>query len=60
MGQPHHHDLGLWGGKCHIFPRLAYDVDIYLLPKDLLYKDIPMTLYDRIENVMDRENVFIA
>ncbi len=22
MGQPHHHDLGLWGGKCHIFPKL--------------------------------------
>ncbi len=35
-------------------------MDIYLLPKDLLYKDIPMTLYDRIENVMDKENVFIA
>jgi hypothetical protein len=22
MGQPHHCDLGLWRGKCHIFPRL--------------------------------------
>jgi hypothetical protein len=25
-----------------------------------LYKDIPLTLYVKIENVMDRENVFIA
>jgi hypothetical protein len=37
-----------------------YDVDISQLPKDLLYKDIPLTLYVKIENVMDREDVFIA
>jgi hypothetical protein len=37
-----------------------YDVDISRLPKYLLYKDIPLTLYFRTENVMDRENVFIA
>ncbi len=37
-----------------------YDVDISWLPKDLLCKDIPLTLYVKIENVMDRENVFIA
>jgi hypothetical protein len=36
------------------------DVDFSRLPKDLLYKDIPLTLYFRIENVMDRESVFIA
>ncbi len=37
-----------------------YHVDISHLPKDLLYKDIPLTLYVRLENVMDRESVFIA
>ncbi len=21
MGWPHHHDLGLWGGRCYIFPK---------------------------------------
>ncbi len=28
--------------------------------EDLLYKDIPLTLYFRTKNVMNRENVFIA
>jgi len=28
--------------------------------EDLLYKDTPLTLYVKIENVMDRESVFIA
>jgi hypothetical protein len=37
-----------------------YKVDISQLLDDLLYKDIPLTLYVRIENVMDRESVFIA
>ncbi len=37
-----------------------YDVDISWLSKDLLYKDIPLTLYVRIDNVMDKENVFIT
>jgi hypothetical protein len=35
-------------------------VDISWLPKALLYKDIPLTLYVRIENVMDKESVFIT
>jgi hypothetical protein len=33
-------------------------VDIFWLLKDLLYKDIPLTLHVRIDNVMDKENVF--
>ncbi len=37
-----------------------YCVDISWLLKDLLYKDIPLTLYFRTENVMDSESVFIA
>jgi len=37
-----------------------YDVDICQLPKDLLYKDMPLTLYVRIERVIDKENVFIT
>jgi hypothetical protein len=37
-----------------------YDVHIFLLSKELLYKDIRLTLYVKIENVMDREHVFIA
>ncbi len=37
-----------------------YDVDIFLLFEDLLYKDIPLTLYVRFENVMDKESVFIT
>jgi hypothetical protein len=37
-----------------------YDVDTFLLPKDLMYKDIPLTLYVRIKNVMDRDSVFIT
>jgi hypothetical protein len=35
-------------------------VNISQLQEDLLYKDIPLTLYVRIENVMDKESVFIA
>jgi hypothetical protein len=34
-------------------------VDFFLLPKDLLYKDIPLTIYVKTENIMDRDNVFI-
>ncbi len=35
-------------------------MDIFRLLEDLLYKDIPLTLYVRIMNVMDKESVFIA
>jgi hypothetical protein len=35
-------------------------VDISQLLKNLLYKDIPLTLYVKFENVMDKENVFKA
>jgi hypothetical protein len=28
--------------------------------EDFLYKDIPLTLYVKTKNVMDRESVFIA
>jgi hypothetical protein len=35
-----------------------YDVDIFWLPEDLLYKDLTLTLYVRTENVMDKESVF--
>jgi len=35
-------------------------VDISRLPKDLLYKEIPLTLYVNTKNVMDRVCVFIA
>jgi hypothetical protein len=51
------------GADVIYFPSLEegqYDVDIFSLPKDLLYKDIPLTLYVKTKNVMDRENVFIA
>jgi len=34
-------------------------VDFFLLPKDLLYKDIPLTIYVKTENIMDKDNVFI-
>ncbi len=37
-----------------------YDVDIFRLHEDLLYKDIPLTLYVKTKSVMDRENVFIT
>jgi hypothetical protein len=37
-----------------------YDVNNSQLLEDLFYKDIPLTLYVRIENVIDRESVFIA
>jgi len=35
-------------------------VNIFQLPKHLLYKDIQLTLCVKIENVMDMDNVFIA
>ncbi len=35
-------------------------MDISQLLKDLLDKDIPLTLYVNIENVMDKKMVFIA
>ncbi len=35
-------------------------MDISQLLKNLLYKDIPLTLYVKFENVMDKENVFKA
>ncbi len=50
-------------GEDVIFPRPKtgkYDVDIFKLLDDLLYKDIPLTLYVKTKNVMDREHVFIA
>jgi hypothetical protein len=37
-----------------------YDVDIFLLLEDLLYKDIPLTFYVKIKNIMNRESVLIA
>jgi hypothetical protein len=37
-----------------------YDVDIFQLSKDLLYKDIPLTLYVKIEHVIEKESVFIT
>jgi SHS2 domain-containing protein len=37
-----------------------YDVDIFWLSKDLFYKDTPLILYVKIENVMDGESVFIT
>jgi len=63
LGQPHNHDLELWGGKCHIFPkpkRARISCGHFLVTKDLLSNDIPLTLYVRIENVIDRKHVFIA
>jgi hypothetical protein len=35
-------------------------VDISWLSENLLYKDIPLTLYVKIDNVMDKEIVFIT
>jgi hypothetical protein len=35
-------------------------VDIFRLLDDLLYKDIPLTLHVRTNNVMDKESVFIT
>jgi hypothetical protein len=35
-------------------------VDIFWLSKDLFYKDTPLILYVKIENVMDGESVFIT
>jgi hypothetical protein len=55
--------LELWGGKCHIFPkpkRGRISCGHFLITKDLLSKDIPLTLYVRIENVIDKKHVFIA
>ncbi len=37
-----------------------YHVDISQLPKDLLNKDKPLTLYVRLENAMDKDSVFIT
>jgi hypothetical protein len=37
-----------------------YDVDISQLLEDLLYKDIPLTLNIKTENVIDRKCVFIT
>jgi hypothetical protein len=55
--------LGLWGGRCHIFLRPRRGriwCGHFSLPKDLLYKDIPLILYVNTENVMDWEHAFIA
>jgi hypothetical protein len=60
------HTIMTWvfeGEDVIYFPSLEkgqYDVDISWLLKDLLYKDIPLTLYFKTENVMDSESVFIA
>ncbi len=35
-------------------------MDISWSSKDLLYKDTPLMLHVRIDNVMDKESVFIA
>jgi hypothetical protein len=35
-------------------------VDISRLSEDLLYKDIPLTLYVIIDNVMDKDNMFMT
>ncbi len=35
-------------------------MDISQLPKDLLYKDIPLTLYVKTKNVITRESVSIV
>ncbi len=35
-------------------------MDISWLLEDLLYKDIPLTLYVKTKNVMDKESTFIA
>jgi len=64
MGWPHHCELGLYERANAIyFPskeEVEYYVNIFLLLVDLLYKDIPLTLYVKIEYVMDKKNVFIA
>ncbi len=61
MGGPHHCELGLYE-KANViyFPSQEegeYDVNIFWLPANLLSKDIPCV---KIENVMDKKNVFIA
>ncbi len=35
-------------------------MDMYWFPEDLLYKNIPLTLYVRTDNIMDKKCVFIA
>jgi len=39
---------------------VEYHVDIIWLPKDLLYKDIPLTMYINNEQIMEGEQVYIA
>jgi len=39
---------------------VKYRVDIIWLPKDLLYKDIPLTMYFNNEQIMEGEQVYIA
>jgi hypothetical protein len=64
MGRPHHYELGLYERANVIyFPSQEegkYDVNILQLLEDLLYKDIPLTLYVEIENVIEMKNVFIT
>ncbi len=64
MGRSHHCELGLYERANVIYfssqEEDKYDVNIFQLPTDLLYKDIPLTLYVETENVMDKKNVFIA
>ncbi len=55
--------MGLWKNRCHAFPKLEkkkYYVDIIWLPKDLLYKESPLTLYVSNEQVTKGEWMFIA
>jgi hypothetical protein len=40
--------------------RRKYHVDIACLSKDLLYKEIPMTFYVKIEHVVKRKPMFIV
>jgi hypothetical protein len=39
---------------------VKYRVDIIWLPKDLLYKDIPLTMYFNNEQIMEGGQVYIA
>jgi hypothetical protein len=39
---------------------VEYHVDIIWLPKDLVYKDIPLTMYIDNEQIMEGEQVYIA
>jgi len=62
MKQPHHHDLGLCGGKCHIFPKPRRQIwcGYFSIIEGLIVKDIPLTLYAKTENVINRNSVFIV